>query len=89
MLAADREFFEERAGIAEYCGAMPRAAAEAQAARETEAHRAACEARHVAGMPDDEARAGFLRQVEKHRGKEAADALRRAAWEIVKRKGNH
>lgn len=50
----------------------------------SEAHRAACEARHVAAMSDDDARREFLRQVEKHRGREAADALRRAAWDNLK-----
>lgn len=53
----------------------------------SEAHRAACEARHVAAMSDDEARAGFLRQVEAKRGADAAAALRRAAWNLLKGEG--
>lgn len=52
----------------------------------SEQHRAACEARHVAAMIDDDARREFLRCVEKHRGREKADALRRSAWDIIRAK---
>lgn len=50
----------------------------------SEEHRAACEARYVADMQDDETRAGFLAAVEKKRGREAAQALRNAAWQVIR-----
>lgn len=49
----------------------------------SEAHRAACEARYVAGLDGDEARAGYIAQVVKRRGTDAAQALRIAAWKII------
>ena len=44
----------------------------------TRAHMLACEARRVCRIPTREERAGYLADVEKFRGKDAADALRTA-----------
>lgn len=49
----------------------------------SEAHRAACEARYVAGLESDEARARFMGGVVKRRGVDAAQKLRIAAWTII------
>lgn len=50
----------------------------------SEAHRAACEARWLARLPSDLARSDYLALVATRRGQPAADALRRAAWAILK-----
>lgn len=49
-----------------------------------EDYRAECEARHVCGLPYLEQRRGYMADIEKRRGKEAADALRilvKQEWE--------
>jgi hypothetical protein len=89
MTADDAEAFNERAGIAEYMGGLSREAAEKLAADEMEAHRAACEARHVANMESNEARAEFINLVAKHRGPEAAQALRVAAYREMRKGQEH
>lgn len=45
---------------------------------------AACEARYVANLPDDMSRANYLGLVEKRRGKDGAQSLRIAAWDLMK-----
>ena len=54
------------------------------APNDSEAHRRACEARWLAGLPTDAARADYLALVEKHRGAELANRLRRDAWNILR-----
>jgi hypothetical protein len=57
---------------------------------DVERHRHACEVRTVAGWRDtaeqtgDERRAEFLALVEKKRGVEAAQRLRRDVWNLIK-----
>ena len=87
-VGADREFFEERAAIREFDGGQQRQEAEAAARIETERHRAECEARALVALPSDDERRGYLEGVEAHRGKEAAQALRIAAWQIMKGAAN-
>lgn len=80
----DGEFFEERAAIREYDGGMSRSDAERHAARDVEKYRHECEVRWVVGLATLEARRTYLSDVEKVRGKAAADRLRddvRIAWE--------
>jgi len=48
-----------------------------------EPRRHAAEVRTVAGFPDNLTRAKFLQGVEKKRGKEAADRLRRDVWRLM------
>ena len=84
MTPAEREAFEERAAIAEFDGGLSRQAAESLAADELEAHRAACEARQVAGMSSNQERADYINQVAKNRGPEAAQQLRRAAYNVMR-----
>jgi hypothetical protein len=50
----------------------------------TEAHRAACEARHVASMDTHRDRREYLGGVKKARGADAAEALRVAAWRVMR-----
>ena len=84
-LAELAEPFEERAGIMEFMGGLSREEAEEEARQDVEKHRHACEARAVAGMESNAARAEFLRDVAKRRGEEAAERLRRDAWEILRK----
>ena len=51
---------------------------------DSEWYRAECEARTAAAWATDEERADFLKLVEKHRGPEAAQALRRDIWHVMK-----
>lgn len=53
-----------------------------------EPHRFACEARHVAALPSDQARADYLQGVAKHRGEDAAKKLRLAAWDAMREQTN-
>lgn len=78
-----REIYDERAGIAEFCGGMTREQAEAIA----EAERAECEARHVAGMSGNVERADYINQVAKARGPVAAQSLRVAAYREMRKGG--
>jgi hypothetical protein len=50
----------------------------------TETHRAACEARHVASMDTHRDRREYLGGVKKARGADAAEALRVAAWRVMR-----
>lgn len=87
-MEADREFFEERAAIREFDGGQQRQDAEAAARLETERHRAQCEARALVAMLSNDERGDYLEDVERHRGKEAAQALRIAAWNLMKGAAN-
>jgi hypothetical protein len=58
--------------------------ADAPGATYTEAHRHACEVRHLAGLPTNVLRASFLRGVAKHRGGPAADRLRGEVWALMR-----
>lgn len=76
------EIAEERAGICEFDGLLTREEAERQGKLESEQWRQACEVRKALSMPLLE-RQEFLVDVEKKRGKKAADELRsfvQAEW---------
>lgn len=73
------EFFEERAAIFEFEGKMTREAAERMALGSTETHRHACEVASVVRMYQNEGKnavTSFLQEVEKRRGKDAAQKIR-------------
>lgn len=53
-------------------------------AEEHEPHRHACEVRHVAKLPNHEARKTYLQGVERARGAEAAQRLREDVWNLLK-----
>lgn len=53
----------------------------------SEQYRHACETRHVANMPTDDARALYLAGVHEKRGKESWERLRNDAWAARKRLG--
>ena len=54
--------------------------------KSSEAYRAACEARHVANLPDDRARSEYLAGVKKARGEEAWRKLRAATAALLREK---
>lgn len=69
------EVFEERAAICEFDGLLTREEAEKQGMLESEQYRHACEVRDILGRPLMERRE-LLADIEKKRGKVAADRLR-------------
>ena len=81
------EHFEERAAIYEYLGDKEREEAERLAAADTEAYRHNCEIDSIVRMYRergcDRVKSYFL-QVEKHRGSQAAERLRREALERLR-----
>ena len=80
------EVFSERSAICEFDGLLTREAAEAMGLSQSEKYRFACEVRTVLSMPF-ESRRDYLNDVEKKRGKGAADALRAAVQtEWIRRK---
>ena len=52
----------------------------------TEAHRHACEVRHVADLPSDAERSRYLVLVREARGEATSTNLRTAAWMEMKRR---
>ena len=81
------EHYEERAAIYEYLGDKEREEAERLAAADTEAYRHNCEIDSIVRMyrvHGGNRVKSYLLQVEKHRGSQAAERLRREALERLR-----
>ena len=80
------EFFNERAAIYEHLGEKEREEAERLARADTEAYRHSCEIRSIVRMYREHGGdrvKNYLLQVEKHRGSQAAERLRREALDKI------
>ena len=81
------EFFNERAAIYEHLGEKQREEAERLAREDTETYRHSCEIRSIVRMYREHGGdrvKSYLLQVEKHRGNQAAERLRREALERLR-----